>query len=61
MTLTPQEIQVALVIAGGATNKEAGASLFISHKTVEFHLGHIYGKLGVRSRSELVRKVLAPR
>jgi DNA-binding CsgD family transcriptional regulator len=59
MTLTPQELQVALVVAGGATNKEAGASLFISPKTVEFHLGHVYGKLGVRSRTELVPKVAA--
>jgi DNA-binding NarL/FixJ family response regulator len=57
MTLTPQELQVALVVAGGATNKEAGASLFISPKTVEFHLSHVYGKLDVRSRTELVRKV----
>jgi DNA-binding CsgD family transcriptional regulator/tetratricopeptide (TPR) repeat protein len=57
MTLTPQELQVALVVAGGATNREVGASLFISPKTVEFHLGHVYGKLGVRSRTELVRKV----
>jgi len=57
MTLTPQELQVALVVAGGATNKEAGAALFISPKTVEFHLGHVYGKLGVRSRTELVPKV----
>jgi DNA-binding CsgD family transcriptional regulator len=57
MRLTPQELQVALVVAGGATNKEAGASLFISPKTVEFHLGHVYAKLGVRSRTELVPKV----
>ena len=57
MTLTPQEFQVALVVAGGTTNKEAGASLFISPKTVEFHLGHVYSKLGVRSRTELVPKV----
>jgi DNA-binding CsgD family transcriptional regulator len=59
MTLTPQELQVALVVAGGATNKEAGAALFISPKTVEFHLGHVYDKLGVRSRTELVPKVAA--
>jgi DNA-binding CsgD family transcriptional regulator len=57
MTLTPQELQVALVVTGGATNKEAGAALFISPKTVEFHLSHVYGKLDVRSRTELVRKV----
>ena len=53
MSLTPQELQVALVVAGGATNKEAGASLFISPKTVEFHLGHVYSKLGVGGRTEL--------
>jgi DNA-binding CsgD family transcriptional regulator len=57
MTLTSQELQVALVVAGGVTNKEAGGALFISPKTVEFHLSHVYGKLGVRSRTELVRKV----
>ncbi len=57
LALTSQELQVAFVVAEGATNKEAGAALFISPKTIEFHLGHIYGKLGVRSRSELVRMV----
>ena len=57
MTLTPHELQVALTVAEGATNKEAGAALFISPKTVEFHLSHVYGKLGVRSRTELVRRV----
>lgn len=57
ITLTAQELQVALVVAGGATNREAGAALFISPKTVEFHLSHVYSKLDVRSRTELVRKV----
>ena len=56
-TLTPQELQVALTVAAGATNKEAAASLFLSTKTVEFHLSNAYRKLGVRSRAELVRKV----
>ncbi len=59
LRLTSQELQVALIVAGGATNKEAGAALFISPKTVEFHLGHVYSKLGVRSRTELVPKVVA--
>ena len=53
--LTPQELQVALVVAEGATNREAGAKLFLSPKTIEAHLGRIYRKLGVRSRTELAR------
>jgi DNA-binding CsgD family transcriptional regulator len=51
--LTPQELQVALVVAKGATNREAGAVLFLSPKTIEAHLGRIYRKLEVRSRTEL--------
>jgi DNA-binding NarL/FixJ family response regulator len=51
--LTPQELQVALVVARGATNKEAGATLFLSPKTIETHLGRVYRKLNVRSRTEL--------
>jgi DNA-binding CsgD family transcriptional regulator len=56
-TLTPQELQVALLVAQGSTNREAAAALFLSPKTVEFHLGNTYRKLGVRSRAELVRRV----
>jgi DNA-binding CsgD family transcriptional regulator len=37
------------------TNKEIGARLFLSPKTVEFHLGHAYRKLDVRSRGELIK------
>jgi DNA-binding CsgD family transcriptional regulator len=51
--LTAQELEVALIVGGGATNREAAASLFLSPKTVEAHLGRIYRKLGVRSRTEL--------
>jgi len=58
--LTPQELQVAAIVAGGATNKEAAAALFLSVKTIEFHLGHVYRKLGIRSRTELSRIVNAP-
>src|SRR5664280_1617251 len=57
VSLTPQELHVALRVAGGATNKEAAAGLFISAKTVEFHLGNIYQKLGLRSRTELTRRM----
>jgi DNA-binding CsgD family transcriptional regulator len=53
--LTAQELQVALLVAQGATNREVAAALFLSPKTVEFHLGHVYAKLGIRSRTELAR------
>jgi DNA-binding CsgD family transcriptional regulator len=46
---------VARLVVGGATNREVAASLFVSPKTIEFHLGHVYRKLGVRSRTELTR------
>jgi len=51
--LTPQELQVALVVARGATNQEAAAALFLSQKTIEYHLSNIYRKTQLRSRSEL--------
>ena len=51
--LTLQELQVALRVAQGATNREAAAALFLSPKTVEAHLSRIYSKLRVRSRTEL--------
>jgi DNA-binding CsgD family transcriptional regulator len=54
--LTPQELQIALHVARGLTNKEVGAALFLSHKTVEFHLGRIFRKLGMRARAELITR-----
>jgi len=54
-TLTPQELQIALQVAEGKSNKEVGAALFLSHKTVEFHLSRIYRKLEIHSRAELIR------
>jgi DNA-binding CsgD family transcriptional regulator len=56
--LTPQELQVALEIARGSTNREAAAALFLSPKTIEWHLRNVYRKLDIRSRTELVRIVL---
>ena len=54
--LTPQELQIALQVAEGKSNKEAGAALFLSHKTIEFHLSRIYRKLEIHSRAELIRR-----
>ncbi len=51
--LTPAEHRVALLVAGGRTNREVAAALFLSERTVASHLTHIYAKLGVRSRTEL--------
>jgi len=55
--LTPQELQVALVVADGVTNREAAARLFLSPKTIEVHLSRAYRKLGVRTRTELSRRL----
>ena len=54
--LTAHELQVARIIAAGASNREAAAALFVSPKTIEFHLGHIYGKLGLHSRTQLAAR-----
>jgi DNA-binding CsgD family transcriptional regulator len=51
--LTPQERQIAQMLASGRTTREAAAALFISPKTVEYHLRHVYLKLDIRSRDAL--------
>jgi DNA-binding CsgD family transcriptional regulator len=51
--LTPQELQVSMCVLAGATNREIATRLFLSPKTVEYHLSHVYRKLGVSSRVEL--------
>ncbi len=51
--LTPSERRVVELVAGGASNREAAQTLFVTEKTVETHLRHAYAKLGVRSRREL--------
>jgi ATP/maltotriose-dependent transcriptional regulator MalT len=51
--LSPQETQIALLVAEGLTNREIGERLFLSHRTVGSHLYRIFPKLGVKSRSEL--------
>ncbi len=54
-SLTPAEERVAALVAEGKTNREVAAALFLSDRTVEGHLSRIFGKLGVRSRTELAR------
>jgi DNA-binding CsgD family transcriptional regulator len=53
--LTPQELRVALTVAQGASNREAAEALFLSTKTIEYHLGSVYRKLNLRSRIDLAR------
>ncbi len=58
--LTPAELAVARLVAAGRSNRETAAELYVSVKTVEFHLGHIFGKLGIRSRKDLIARIGAP-
>ena len=55
--LTPAERRVANLVADGKTNREVAATLFLGERTVASHLTHIYAKLGVRSRTELARRL----
>lgn len=58
--LTRRERQVAQLAAEGLTSKEIGTQLFIGERTVETHLANAYGKLGIRSRTELVAVLAEP-
>ena len=51
--LTPRELQTAGLAAEGKSNREIADALFVTVKTVEWHLKHSYGKLGISSRREL--------
>jgi DNA-binding CsgD family transcriptional regulator len=55
--LTPREAAVAALVAAGRSNREAGAELYLSTKAIEYHLGNIFGKLGIRSRHELAARL----
>jgi DNA-binding CsgD family transcriptional regulator len=50
-------LQIARLVAAGASNREVAATLFLSTKTVEHHLSAAYRKAGVRSRTQLARVV----
>ncbi|MDR7330500.1 LuxR C-terminal-related transcriptional regulator [Corynebacterium guangdongense] len=54
MSLTPRELEVLQLVAGGSSNREIGQELMLSEATVKSHLVHIYDKLGVRSRTSAV-------
>src|SRR5262245_39295162 len=53
--LTPQERQIARLAREGLSNPEIGAQLFLSPRTVEWHLRRVYPKLGISSRKDLQR------
>ena len=57
--LTAQELRVARLVASGLSNREAAAQLYLSPKTVEYHLAHAFIKLGVRSRHQLIARIAA--
>ena len=53
--LTAQERQIAELARDGLSNPEIGARMFLSPRTVEWHLRHVFAKLGIKSRRELAR------
>lgn len=55
--LTPQEFQVAQYVARGLSNREVATAMFLSVKTIEYHLGNTFHKLGIRRRSQLTMLV----
>jgi DNA-binding NarL/FixJ family response regulator len=59
-SLTPSERRVVDLATAGRTNRDIAQELYVTPKTVEVHLSNAYRKLGIRSRRELVRAMIAP-
>jgi DNA-binding CsgD family transcriptional regulator len=57
--LTAQEVHIAQLVAEGHTNRDVAGQLFLSPRTIEFHLRNVFRKLGISSRTELARMDLA--
>jgi DNA-binding CsgD family transcriptional regulator len=57
--LTASEIAVARLVSTGRSNREVAAELYVSVKAVEFHLGHVFDKVGIRSRRALASRLAA--
>jgi DNA-binding CsgD family transcriptional regulator len=57
--LTAQELAVARLVAQGRTNREVSDALMVSQKTVEYHLSHLFTKLGISSRRDLPERLVA--
>jgi DNA-binding CsgD family transcriptional regulator len=55
-SLTPAELDVARLVADGLPNREIADKLFVSPRTVQAHLTHVYGKLGITSRVQLAQQ-----
>ncbi len=55
--MTAQELRVARLVASGLSNRAAAAQLYLSPKTVEYHLASVFAKLGVRHRHQLAARI----
>ena len=58
--LTASELAVARLVCTGRSNREVAGELYVSVKAVEFHLGHVFDKIGIRSRKDLAARLEAP-